>query len=322
MQENRENITEISERIKQVIEYLQLTPSSFASNLGYKRPQSIYDYTAGKVKPGFEFFNLFLQSEYAPVINVSWLISGQGEMLVDNDVSRYLKVNNNLEHPVSNFQAMKLEDLIREKGKLEAEIAKWSGMNAEQVGEQLDTIKQNADEYVTESKNSGLYLEKIKTSESTVFQHLGDERYLIIMPLINRYNHENYHGFWINASVLDSFPKHAIAIDTIHFGIYRSFEVPDQTMEDETRDSLVMGDIVIARRIERKFQEMWHFPLGHIYVIHFVNGICIRRIESIDHDNQSIRCKALNPAENNVPAEIQLSTVREIFKVEYVTQKR
>ncbi|MFN3271214.1 MAG: helix-turn-helix transcriptional regulator [Cloacibacterium caeni] len=71
--------TEISERIKQIIDFVGVTNNEFAKKLGYNRTQSIYDIVNGKSKPSFDFFEKLINSEYSEYINVQNLISGNGE---------------------------------------------------------------------------------------------------------------------------------------------------------------------------------------------------------------------------------------------------
>jgi hypothetical protein len=82
MKENNENLYDISERIKQVLDYLNVSVKDFSTNLGYKRPQSMYDFLSGRVKPSFDFFKMFVESEYSLNINLAWLIAGKGDMVL------------------------------------------------------------------------------------------------------------------------------------------------------------------------------------------------------------------------------------------------
>ncbi|HAZ00675.1 MAG: hypothetical protein A2W90_14455 [Bacteroidetes bacterium GWF2_42_66] len=78
MQEKSKINTDISERISIVIEYLNLTPNSFAKKLGYERSQTLYDIINQKSAPSFDFFYKFCNSEFSALINTEWLISGNG----------------------------------------------------------------------------------------------------------------------------------------------------------------------------------------------------------------------------------------------------
>lgn len=71
---------EVSERISQLLEYLNVKTPEFAKKLGYKRPQSLYDMIKSKAKPSYDFFNKLLNSEYSELINIEWLITGKGEI--------------------------------------------------------------------------------------------------------------------------------------------------------------------------------------------------------------------------------------------------
>lgn len=77
MQEN----TNISSRLQNMLDYLDLNAPEFAKKLDYSRPQTIYDILSGKVKPSFDFFHRFENSEFSEKFNYRWIIGGKGEML-------------------------------------------------------------------------------------------------------------------------------------------------------------------------------------------------------------------------------------------------
>ncbi len=54
--------TDISERLSQLIDYLNVSKNEFAKKLGYNRSQTIYDIINRKAKPSFDFFNKFFNS--------------------------------------------------------------------------------------------------------------------------------------------------------------------------------------------------------------------------------------------------------------------
>lgn len=82
---------ELKDRILQIIKYKGLTPPTFAKKIGAKTKQSIYDLTSGKTKSLSEKMKKKILS-YATDVNPIWLITGQGNMLIDNktqDLSLY-----------------------------------------------------------------------------------------------------------------------------------------------------------------------------------------------------------------------------------------
>ena len=90
-------MSEISERIVQVIDYLGSNPNSFAKELGYKRSQALYDIIKGKANPSSDFFKKLITSEITEMISVKWLISGIGKML-DTDQDTAIISDNSVEY--------------------------------------------------------------------------------------------------------------------------------------------------------------------------------------------------------------------------------
>ncbi len=80
-QEKEKKNAEISARIMKIVEYLGETPNSFALKLGYSRAQTIYDIRDMKSAPSYDFFKRFSNAGYSAIINLDWLLTGEGEML-------------------------------------------------------------------------------------------------------------------------------------------------------------------------------------------------------------------------------------------------
>ena len=85
--------TEISERISKLIEALGIKPNAFALALGYNRSQTIYDIVKGKSAPSFDFFNKLAMSEYSEILNMDWVLTGRGEILLSKTPEKPYKEN-------------------------------------------------------------------------------------------------------------------------------------------------------------------------------------------------------------------------------------
>ena len=82
MSKEKENKNaEISARIAEILQYTGDTRNGFAVKLGYERAQTVYDVINMKSAPSYDFFRRFSMSEYSDVIDLKWLLSGEGSML-------------------------------------------------------------------------------------------------------------------------------------------------------------------------------------------------------------------------------------------------
>jgi SOS-response transcriptional repressor LexA len=77
-------IMEASERINQLLNYLDISAATLAVNLGKSRPQFIYDIQKGKTKNISQDLAKQIVSVY-PEINDVWLITGNGQMLIEKE---------------------------------------------------------------------------------------------------------------------------------------------------------------------------------------------------------------------------------------------
>src|SRR5689334_11259074 len=68
----------VGERIVRLIEYLKITPYQLSKELGYKRPDSIYNVINDKSKMGGNLISK-MKDRYE-TLNINWLMKGTGEM--------------------------------------------------------------------------------------------------------------------------------------------------------------------------------------------------------------------------------------------------
>lgn len=93
MNKEKENKNaEISARIAEILQYTGDTRNGFAVKLGYERAQTVYDVMNMKSAPSYDFFRRFSISEYSDIIDLRWLLSGEGSMLRDSKTSEESKL--------------------------------------------------------------------------------------------------------------------------------------------------------------------------------------------------------------------------------------
>jgi hypothetical protein len=318
MQEKTDKDAEISARIKQVIDFLGLTPSGFALGLGYKRAQSIYDYTSGKVKPGFEFFNLFLKSKYSQFINVAWLISGEGEMQNFDGIAKS-EFNTISQAKSGNSEVDGVMDLI-------STLKEFTKHAAEQFQEkEVQLLQKNVTQELIEarSEHKGLIkeiyvtvknlegaarhlqdttlqniprlkdrFELLTRKEGTEFRLLeNSDRGLVITPLISKAARVMYIDMYMDADFLnEELPQHVVTMERLVIGVYRSFEHPEYIDLNEPEADARYFRIVTGRKIERFTGRAMEFLQYAEFVFVSKNGIMIAPIVGYDSRNGIFEC--------------------------------
>lgn len=109
--------TEISDRVKVLIDSLSTNANEFAKKLNYSRSQTIYDILKGKAAPSYDFFYRLLNSEYSESIDIIWLITGENKHGGDVQIAAEPRV----EYGQSNIDPELLDtlkDLVKTKERI------------------------------------------------------------------------------------------------------------------------------------------------------------------------------------------------------------
>lgn len=160
-------------------------------------------------------------------------------------------------------------------------------------------------------------LEIIKRENGTEFRYLGEEKYLMVTPLVDQFAYAGYTMGWSDHEYIEELPRHAIVVDRLHFGIYRSFIAKGDSMDNGKRGSIADGDILTGRRIDKRhWRNKLHLHKYQDYVIHTVDGIMVKRIKAHDVNAGIITYESLNPDKKLYPdAELSLSEVVELYNI-------
>lgn len=82
-----------SEIIEKLLNHLKMNVNSFSDSIGLKRPQAIYDIQNGKTKNISPAMANKIISVY-PQVNLSWLMTGEGDMIKPNSETSLLEDTN------------------------------------------------------------------------------------------------------------------------------------------------------------------------------------------------------------------------------------
>lgn len=175
----QEKNTEISARIAEIIDYTGSTPNNFAKILGYARSQTIYDIINGKSAPSYDFFRRFMISEFSEIINIKWLLTGEGNMLsplmtkatpeeqtkILDDVSHGVTISHIIEANslISNLTDNLLSSSINDKASMDKLIKKNTLLERENAKliEQVGNTEQYFQTIIKQAEEIGQLRERI-----------------------------------------------------------------------------------------------------------------------------------------------------------------
>ena len=163
-----------------------------------------------------------------------------------------------------------------------------------------------------------------KTWSGGEFRDLDDGKVLMTIPLVDEFAYASYLSGWKDAEYIEDLPKHSIVVDKRHTGKYRAFRVRGDSMDNDRREAIGAGDIVVGRSIEKRlWNSKFHLHRFVDYVIVHQEGIVIKRISKQDVEHGIITCTSLNTNKEAYPDfDVNLADVYEIYNIISVEQKR
>ena len=97
------------QRLQKLLSHLNVRPSKFARDLGYKHPQNVYNYVEGSFEASADFYER-LKGAY-PEVNINWVKRGHGNIIegesLESELERYKKENDNLRSKVAQLEKEK-----------------------------------------------------------------------------------------------------------------------------------------------------------------------------------------------------------------------
>lgn len=158
---------------------------------------------------------------------------------------------------------------------------------------------------------------KIPNNEKIVEPPLS----LMRVPIVPIAARAGYLLRYEDVSYLDMLPDMEIPVDRYMSGVYRVFEVAGDSMDDETKESLLHGDRVLCRSIDFKHWETIPISLVRYWVVVTrEEGIVIKKISGFNAETQTLTLSSNNKEYENI--EIELQSILELYSVEGIVQRK
>ena len=319
-----------------ILQHEGITISALGVQLGLERSQVLYDINSGKTQ-GISIKMANRIKVTFPHYNRSWLLSEEGDMLVE---------------PRSISPLREAYDYLRSMGLIhtQADVAVKIGYHKSAVSQALHGI----DGYITSrfvaafnEAFGGLFNEAyllrgegtlLSDPESSVSERelreaceeepstLGS-RTLLQLPVIPTtleagigrgilYERDDTQDL---EDVYAAYASMPVFLDREASHRYQLFCVRDDSMTDGTRDSLCIGDILLCREV---FREDWTHGLIGRYpnvVVVTEEGILLRRLTKHDRKQETISLHSLNRGDED--RTIALQDVKAFFYVERLIER-
>ena len=143
------------------------------------------------------------------------------------------------------------------------------------------------------------------------------------VPLVEYQAYAGYLGGWNDPEYILELPKHWISVDKRYRGLYRAFVVRGDSMNDGTLESIIDGDIVTCRLIEKHlWSSKFHMHQYSNFVIVHKDGIIVKELKDHEVEDGVIKVRSRNPNKETYPdQEISLKDVYEILNVLDINRK-
>lgn len=140
------------------------------------------------------------------------------------------------------------------------------------------------------------------------------ESSVMFVPLVNQYGYSTYLNRFTDEKYIEELPKIPFLNDREKDEDFLCFEVKGDSMDNETTESYIEGDILFCRNIR---QEYWksklHINKWKFVIVHKELGVLIKQIVKHDVNQDTLTLHSLNNYYDDI--EIHLKDVSKIFNV-------
>lgn len=143
---------------------------------------------------------------------------------------------------------------------------------------------------------------------------------IIQIPIVSQYAFSDYSKNFDNTDFIKNLPTYPISVDRELKGYFIMFEVKGNSMDNNSKESLQEGDLLLSRNIKKEY---WKYKLNannwKYVIVHKTEGIMIRKIIKHDLEKKIITAHSLNPMFEDI--DISLDEVDQLFHVIQIQRK-
>ena len=140
------------------------------------------------------------------------------------------------------------------------------------------------------------------------------------IPLVDQYAYAGYLSNYNNHTYMEELPKIPFFVDHLGKGNYLAFEVRGDSMTDGSHESILDGDILMSREINKDhWRSRLHINKWLFVIVHETDGILIKKITNHDIEKGVITIHSLNDQYQD--EQINLNEVKQLFNVIKIERK-
>lgn len=164
--------------------------------------------------------------------------------------------------------------------------------------------------------------EKIESKKnSNAIQVDFSEMSIMFVPLVGQYAYAGFLNGFADEEYIDQLPKIPFADGVEHKGKYLCFEVKGDSMDNDTADSYLEGDILLCRNVEKDYwKSKLHINKWDFVIVHETEGVLVKRIIKHDVETGNITIHSLNDFYEDIV--LNLKDVHLLFNVVDVRRKK
>ena len=141
------------------------------------------------------------------------------------------------------------------------------------------------------------------------------------VPIVTHRAQAGFLAGWGDPHYEEELPKALFEVDREYKGKYICFEVSGDSMEDGSVESIMEGDLLLCREVQRlHWTNHLHINQWDFVIVHKTDGILVKRITKHDTETGKLILHSLNPLYDDY--DVYMDDLIAIFNVVKVDRNR